>query len=73
MDLFKEMQKEAVTHLSILAENNVEDTADGVCNAGARVFEHGSYKDGMKAVMIVAQWMWANCEERYHAEKAAMK
>ena len=62
-----EMKKDAVTQLAILSEMNLEDSEPGVCAALEHVFHHGSYKDGAKAVMIVSQWMWANCEERYHS------
>ena len=69
MDKFDEMKKEAVTQMAILAEMNIEDSEDGICKALAKVFHHGSFKDGAKAVMIVSQWMWAHCEKWYHSEK----
>lgn len=67
MEKFLMMKKEAITQLAILAECNVENSQQGVCDAVACVFEHGSYRDGAKALMIASQWMWADCEERYHA------
>ena len=67
MDKFKKMKEEALIALSNLCECNVQDTHDGVQNALEMVFQHGSYKDGAQGVMLVSQWMWADCEERYHA------
>ena len=69
VDKFAEMKEAAKLELAILAECNVDNTRDGVHDALAKVLEHGSYGDGAKAIMIVSQWMWADCEERYHAQK----
>ncbi len=70
MDKFQEMKKEAVTHMSILCEDTIEDSKQGMHDALACVFKHGSCRDKAKAVMIAAQWMWAHCEEAYHSAPA---
>lgn len=65
---FDEIKKESLTQLAILAEMNIDNTEHGVCDAIAHVFEHGSYRDGAKALMIASHWLWAHHEEAYHAE-----
>lgn len=67
MDKFKKTKEEAVAHMAILCESPIENSERGIHDALACVFEKGSYSDGAKAVLIAAQWMWANCEETYHA------
>lgn len=69
MDWFKKKKETAVMQLGVLCGNPVENSEQGVHDALECVFAHGSYADGAKAVMIVSQWMWANCEEAYHSEK----
>ena len=67
MTKFEEYKKEAHTQLEILCGCNFENSEQGVHDALEKVFAHGSYGDGAKAVMIVSRWMWAHCEDEYHS------
>ena len=73
MEYFRSYKKEIAVALGTLIGNPVDNTAQGVHDAVACAFEHGSYNDGAKAVLMAAQWMWADCEERYHAAQPAAK
>ena len=71
MDKFEEMKKEAREQMAVLCENPVEDSHRGMHEALAYVFRHGNCSDKANAVLIAGQWMWADCEMRYHEMKDA--
>ena len=73
MDKFHEMKKEVAVAFGAMCCGPIENTADGIHGALADILEHGTYEDGAKAVMMAAQWMWADCEERYHASTPTVK
>lgn len=66
---YNEMKKDAVAHMSILAERNVADTMDDMVDAVGEIFCGGSYHDGAKAVAILCAYTHAHYESAEHAEK----
>lgn len=73
MDKFHEMKKEIAVAFGSMVCGQPDNTADGIHGALADVLENGTYEQGAQAVMMAAQWMWADCEERYHASMPAAK
>ena len=73
MDKFHDMQKEIAVAFGPMVCGQPENTADGIHGALADVLEHGTYEDGAKAIMMAAQWMWADCEIRYHESTPTAK
>ena len=65
---YKQMKKDCVTHMSILANRNVEDTMDDMVKAVGEVFCCGSYDDGAQAVAILCAYSHAYYEAAEHAE-----
>ena len=72
MDKYKEVRKDALTKLSILCGYDVEDSTQGVDEAVAYCYRHGTYLKGAKASRLQAQWTWARCEELVHSSSTAM-
>jgi len=73
MSMFEEFMKEAAEHLSDLVGYNVMNTHLGVHDALAYAMRHGDCNEKATAFMLVSQWMWADCEKRYHEMKPDAK
>lgn len=71
MTKFEEMKHEANVQMSALCENPIENSHDGMTGAKAYVYRHGNCNDKAKADAIFGQWIWADCEMRYHEEIGA--
>ena len=64
---YKEKKKDCVSHMSILAERNVENTMDDMVKALGEIYRYGSYDDGAKAVAILCAYSHAHYEAEEHA------
>ena len=71
MDKFKEKQKDIAVALGQLVQHPVENSHQGIHAALAYALKHGTFEEGAEAIMMVAQWMWADCEEWYHSSQPA--
>lgn len=72
-ELFDAMKDEARMHLSDLVGYNVMNSHMGVHDARADVYKRGDCAENATADALYIQWMWADCEERYHAMKPDAK
>lgn len=67
MPKFKEMKATAIENLEKILGHDVENSAVGVNEAYRKAYKSGKSGIAARVYEWVTRWIWADCEEWYHA------